>query len=210
MPDDTHSELTNPVLDRMRSGDVALGMNVRLGRSADIARIAKSTGHDFVFIDAQHGIFGLETIAHIANAALALGIAPQQLDFRAARRPASHQMTISAPSSVAANEAGASEVVVNVFAGSPRTRVEMRLGGDARWRALEPSARKDPLYVELFEREVARDGGEFQPLPEPVLSEHLWVGRLPADPPRGTFVLEVRARDPHLGTLTGRRLIRVE
>lgn len=76
LPNDTHPELTNPVLDRMRAGDAALGMNVRLGRSADIARIAKSTGHDFIFIDVQHGIFDLETIAHIANTALAIGIAP--------------------------------------------------------------------------------------------------------------------------------------
>lgn len=67
--------LKNPVLDRMRAGDVALGMNVRLARSGDIARIAKATGHDFIFIDTQHSIFGLETIAHIAQAALTSGIA---------------------------------------------------------------------------------------------------------------------------------------
>jgi staphyloferrin B biosynthesis citrate synthase len=67
--------LNNPVLDRMRGGDVALGMNVRLARSGDIARIAKTTGHDFIFIDTQHSIFGLETIAHIAQAALGCGVA---------------------------------------------------------------------------------------------------------------------------------------
>lgn len=68
--------LVNPVKARMRAGDVALGMIVRFGRSADVARIAKATGHDFIFIDAQHSIFNLETIAHIAHAALAMGIAP--------------------------------------------------------------------------------------------------------------------------------------
>ena len=76
MADEDGKTLVNPVLEKMRAGDVALGFNVRLGRSADIARIAKSTGHDFVFIDVQHGIFNLETIAHIANASLALGVAP--------------------------------------------------------------------------------------------------------------------------------------
>ena len=69
-------KLANPVKARMRAGEAALGMNVRLGRSADIARIAKATGHDFVFIDVQHGIFDLETIAHIAQTALAIGVAP--------------------------------------------------------------------------------------------------------------------------------------
>jgi 2-keto-3-deoxy-L-rhamnonate aldolase RhmA len=58
----------------MRSGDVALGMLVRLGRSGDIARIAATTGHDFIFLDAQHSIFSLETIGHIAQAALGCGI----------------------------------------------------------------------------------------------------------------------------------------
>ena len=76
MSDDTPAKLVNPVLERLRAGEAAFGMNLRLGRSADIARIAKATGHDFVFIDVQHGIFNLETIAHIANAALALGVAP--------------------------------------------------------------------------------------------------------------------------------------
>ena len=68
--------LVNPVKERMRAGEAALGMNVRLGRSADIARIAKATGHDFIFIDIQHAIFDLETIAHIAQTAQAIGIAP--------------------------------------------------------------------------------------------------------------------------------------
>ena len=66
----------NPVKAMMREGKVALGMNVRLARSGDIARIAKSSGHDFIFIDAQHSLFNLETIGHIAQAALGCGIAP--------------------------------------------------------------------------------------------------------------------------------------
>ena len=69
-------ELKNPVKERMKGGEAALGMNIRLGRSADIARIAKATGHDFIFVDVQHSIFSLETIAHIAQTALAIGVAP--------------------------------------------------------------------------------------------------------------------------------------
>lgn len=67
--------LVNPVKARLAAGEPALGMTVRLGRSADIARIAKSTGHDFIFIDTQHSIFGVETLVHIAQACLGLGIA---------------------------------------------------------------------------------------------------------------------------------------
>src|SRR5262245_8720098 len=68
--------LLNPAKERMKAGGVALGLSVRLARSADVARIAKATGHDFIFIDGQHSIFNLETIAHIAQAALAIGVAP--------------------------------------------------------------------------------------------------------------------------------------
>jgi 2-keto-3-deoxy-L-rhamnonate aldolase RhmA len=68
--------LVNPAKQRMKAGGVALGLSVRLARSADIARIARATGHDFLFIDGQHSIFNLETIAHMAQAALAIGVAP--------------------------------------------------------------------------------------------------------------------------------------
>jgi staphyloferrin B biosynthesis citrate synthase len=66
----------NPLKTMMRAGKVALGMNVRLARSGDIARIARSSGHDFIFIDTQHSLFNLETIGHIAQGALGCGIAP--------------------------------------------------------------------------------------------------------------------------------------
>jgi 2-keto-3-deoxy-L-rhamnonate aldolase RhmA len=76
MTDNTIPDITNPVRRRMEAGDLALGLIVRLARSGDIARIARATGHDFLFIDAQHAIFSLETIGHIAQAALGCGIAP--------------------------------------------------------------------------------------------------------------------------------------
>jgi 2-keto-3-deoxy-L-rhamnonate aldolase RhmA len=69
-------KLTNPIRQRMQAGGVSLGMPVRLGRSGDIARIAKSTGHDFIFIDCQHSLFNIETIGHIASTAMNCGIAP--------------------------------------------------------------------------------------------------------------------------------------
>ncbi|MFC7738386.1 HpcH/HpaI aldolase/citrate lyase family protein [Roseomonas sp. GCM10028921] len=68
--------LTNPVKRRLHAGEPALGISVRMVRSADIAHIARGSGHDFLFIDTQHAVFGLETIIHLAQAADALGIAP--------------------------------------------------------------------------------------------------------------------------------------
>lgn len=70
------TDLTNPVLERMRKGDVAMGLSVRLVRSGEIARLAAASGHDFLFIDGQHGIFNIETVSHIAQVALEVGVAP--------------------------------------------------------------------------------------------------------------------------------------
>jgi 2-keto-3-deoxy-L-rhamnonate aldolase RhmA len=68
--------IPNPAKELLKAGRVALGMNVRLARSGDIARIAKTCGHDFIFIDAQHSLYTVETIGHIAQAALGCGISP--------------------------------------------------------------------------------------------------------------------------------------
>src|SRR3954469_7926793 len=66
----------NPLKDMLLADKVALGMNVRLARSGDIARIAKTTGHDFLFIDCQHSLFTVETVGHIAQVALGVGVSP--------------------------------------------------------------------------------------------------------------------------------------
>jgi 2-keto-3-deoxy-L-rhamnonate aldolase RhmA len=65
----------NAALARMRAGEVTLGLVVRLARSGEIAAIAKASGHDFLFIDTQHALFSLETIGHIAQAAIGCGVA---------------------------------------------------------------------------------------------------------------------------------------
>jgi len=66
--------LVNPVKEKLRAGEAALGITVRTSRTPDIARIAKSTGHDFIFIDGQHSIFDLESTIAIAHAALGIGM----------------------------------------------------------------------------------------------------------------------------------------
>ena len=68
------NRLVNPVKEKLRAGEVALGITVRISRTPDIARIAKATGHDFIFIDGQHSIFNLESTIAIAHAALGIGM----------------------------------------------------------------------------------------------------------------------------------------
>ena len=70
------ADFIHPVRRRLEADQLALGMIVRVARSGDIARIARTSGHDFLFIDIQHAIFSLETIGHIAQVALGCGVAP--------------------------------------------------------------------------------------------------------------------------------------
>lgn len=68
--------MTGPALkEQMARGEVALGLIVRAVRSPRIAPIAVASGHDFLFVDAQHGIFDLETVESIAGAAASSGLA---------------------------------------------------------------------------------------------------------------------------------------
>lgn len=72
----TAETMKNAVKELFKADKVALGMIARLGRSGDIARIAKTTGHDFVFVDGQHALYSVETTGHIAQAALGCGVVP--------------------------------------------------------------------------------------------------------------------------------------
>jgi hypothetical protein len=132
------------------------------------------------------------------------------LRFQAARRPASYQMSIFAPTAVASAQAGASEVLVDVFAGSERSTVEMKLGDTGAWQALERVERPDPFYVELYAREGGPGGELGHSLLRPEPSLHLWRGTLPANPPLGTQVLDLRTTDVFGQSFSDRRLIRIK
>lgn len=66
----------NAVLDKLRAGEVVLGLSVRMVRSGEIAKIAKACGHDWIFIDMEHSPLTLEKAVEISVAALDTGITP--------------------------------------------------------------------------------------------------------------------------------------
>jgi hypothetical protein len=131
--------------------------------------------------------------------------------FKVARRPMDHQLTIHAPDAIQASKSGDVEVVVNVFAGNERTRVEMRLGEDGAWTSLQREPGKDPFYVALRLGERASvEASRRRALPPPVDSSHRWVGQLPTGAPTGTHLIEVRVTDMFGANHVAHRLIRVE
>jgi len=130
--------------------------------------------------------------------------------FKAARRPADHQMNIYAPGAASAAAAAETEVLVNVFSGSERTRVEMRLGETGDWIPLKREPREDPQYLAAIERDLLRNPRPRFFLPPAIQSPHLWIGTLPANPPIGSHTIEVRATDMYGQVFHAHQLIRIE
>lgn len=68
--------IANPARDRLTRGELAIGMGVRGLRGVEVARVMKTAGYDFLFIDLEHGATSVETAFQISVAALDAGIAP--------------------------------------------------------------------------------------------------------------------------------------
>lgn len=130
------------------------------------------------------------------------------LDFKAARQPASYQMNIHAPDVVEASGPEPNFVYVNVFNGSDKSKVSMKVGS-GEWIALEKVLEPDPHYVETRERELAADP-ETRPLNGPVPSAHLWKAELPLGLAVGSQLIQVKATDAYGREHSGRRIVRVE
>ena len=68
--------LCNHVKEKLARGEVVASMTVRLVRSVEIARIAKTAGFDSLYVDMEHASFSLETTGQICIAALEAGVTP--------------------------------------------------------------------------------------------------------------------------------------
>lgn len=132
-----------------------------------------------------------------------------QWEFRAARRRADYQMAIYAPEAIRAGEAAGTEVLANVFGGSERSRVELRVAGGS-WRPMEKIMREDPGFAAVKSREEALKPSPGRTLPGIIQSPHIWRGTLPGGLEPGTREIEVRARDMFGKVHGGRRSIRVQ
>ena len=76
MPIQIEDILRNHAKEKLLRGEVVASMIVRLTASPEIARIAKTSGFDSLYVDLEHASFSLETTARICTAALAAGITP--------------------------------------------------------------------------------------------------------------------------------------
>ena len=68
--------VANPVRAALAAGELSLGVGVRGLRSGEIARIMRTAGYDWLFIDLEHGPSSVETAFTLSVAALDAGIVP--------------------------------------------------------------------------------------------------------------------------------------
>jgi hypothetical protein len=133
-----------------------------------------------------------------------------RVEFRAAGRPAKYQMNITAPEVIDAAEAGETEIYVNVFNGSERTQVQLRVGKSDEWLKMERTVEKDPGYIQAFEREASIEQRNTPKMSAPKASTHLWKVKLPSEIELGPQLIHIRSKDPDGQTHDAYRVIRIE
>jgi hypothetical protein len=134
------------------------------------------------------------------------------IEFRAAGAPVSHQMNIYAPEEVARAEAAATMITVNVFGGSEKSVVEVRLD-DGEWVKMDKVLKPDPAFVAAIARDAALQR-PFRPLPAAMNSPHLWEVSLEKifageQPFWGSHKIHVRETDMFGQVHWGYRVIRL-
>ncbi|MBL8702072.1 MAG: aldolase [Alphaproteobacteria bacterium] len=72
----TDDRARNHVQEKLRRDELVTSMIVRLVRSIEIVRLAKTAGFDTIYVDLEHNSFSLETTGQICLAALATGVTP--------------------------------------------------------------------------------------------------------------------------------------
>ncbi len=127
-------------------------------------------------------------------------------------------MNIYLPDDVPQAGLDTTSLVVNVFAGSSRSRVEMKVKGRSDWHELAYTPMHDPgvaamqVYNPFLETKIngtALDTVFGWQMDRPEMSYHMWKGKLPGGLPAGTHLLLIRTTDMFGQVYTGQRIFRV-
>ncbi|MBX7258488.1 MAG: calcineurin-like phosphoesterase family protein [Candidatus Hydrogenedentes bacterium] len=153
-----------------------------------------------------------------------------EVEFKIPRRPADYQMNIWMPERIAAADTAKATVVANVFAGSSKSRVAMRLDDAKDWTPMTQYTDKDPYYLQMLARQDAfmaklaeltggkADDKDFQRkarqdfaaslrgMPKPDDTDHLWKANLPAGLASGAHTLTVETTDMFGRTYRAKRV----
>jgi len=66
----------NPARAKLEAGRLSIGVSIKLARTVDVAKMMKTAGFDWLFVDLEHGPMSIDTASQICVAALDAGITP--------------------------------------------------------------------------------------------------------------------------------------
>lgn len=139
------------------------------------------------------------------------------VQFKAARRPENYQMNIYLPEEIEKSSLDTTSVLVNVFAGSERSLVEMSID-NGNWIKLKNFKTIDPEILRMHQLSpFLNEKVKGQPLDEifgftmdsPSISHHMWQAKLPAEILPGTHKVTLRTTDMYNKTYIAHRIFRV-
>ncbi|MBL7972848.1 MAG: calcineurin-like phosphoesterase family protein [Prolixibacteraceae bacterium] len=139
--------------------------------------------------------------------------------FKAARRPENYQMNIYLPEEIKRNELDTTQVLVNIFAGSERSKVEMKIDNQDRWFPLQQVEAIDPEVLRMHRLSpVLREQVKGQALEDvlgysmdyPSKTSHMWQALLPSGISGGTHRLTVKTTDMYGQTWSASRIFRIQ
>ncbi len=140
------------------------------------------------------------------------------VEFKAARRPADYQMNIYAPDKVDISSIDSTKVLVNVFAGSEKSIVQMKVGKNGEWLSLKKVEVIDPQCLRMYnltpilkqkfnDEEIENILG--WPMDYPNVSTHIWEGNLQGEILLGANTIKVKTTDMYGHNYEENRIIYV-
>lgn len=168
------------------SGDWYSGMLNELGVPVSTMRDGTPKGYAFIHFDGN----------------------TYKTDYKVAGKPATYQMAIFAPKVLEQNKNTKAGIYTNFFMGAEGDKVEYRVDEGA-WSEMTFVNEQDPSYeAAIYEWDTADELVAGKRGSNPILSTHLWRGKIPTKLSLGTHTIEIRATDRygkiHTGTTTYR------
>jgi hypothetical protein len=139
------------------------------------------------------------------------------VQFKAARRPADYQMNIYLPDALTKTMADTTHVLVNVFAGSEKSVVEMQVD-NGNWIKMENFKTIDPEILRMHQLSPYLDteinGKKLDDIfgysmDFPSVSTHIWKAEFPKGIAHGTHKITVRTTDMYNQTYTAHRIFNI-
>jgi len=139
------------------------------------------------------------------------------VQFKAARRPAAYQMNIYLRDELTKTMADTTHILVNVFAGSEKSVVEMQID-NGNWIKMENFKTIDPEILRMHQLspflEAKVNGEKLDEvfgfgMDYPSISRHIWKAPFPKGIEAGTHKITVRTTDMYKQTYTAHRIFNV-